>query len=201
MTKIKVNYYEFVTPPDPNVEVVSLDVIKQNARIEHNDEDSIIQVYRDSAIERIEDLTNQLLRPSTIRVNAPYEEYTRLERYSIIELQRAPIRAVDSVAVWNGDAFTPLDAEDYIIEEKAAYWRIQLYPFKNFSAYPVDVAYPLQAQFQAGYLQGQVPNKIKLAIIQYATWLYENRGDCSDENLPEGLQRLIGQCRVLRTFA
>jgi hypothetical protein len=36
--------------------------------------------------------------------------------------------------------------------------------------------------YEAGYVNGSVPEAIKLAIKQLAAWAYSNRGDCSQES-------------------
>jgi uncharacterized phiE125 gp8 family phage protein len=200
---IKVNYYETIVEPDENIQVVSIDQIRKNARIDSNDEDSILKLYRDVAIEQVEKLTNRLLRPQTIRLNAPYEEYTRYEQYPIIEIQRNPVTSINNVSAYDGTTFVVLDTEDYIIEQKAGYPRVQLYPFNYFKTWnqPLDVAYPIRVDFVAGYADGEVPASLQLAVIQWATWLYENRGDCPEEQMPIALKKLINRYRILRTFA
>ena len=199
--KIKVNFYE-ETAVDPAPTVVSLDDVKCHARVDYDDDDAVIQIYLDAAIERIEILTNRILRPVSIVCNAAFEDLTYFERYPFVELERNPTRAVTLVEVHNGTDFETVDTDSFLVERKAGFWRVQLYPYQFFRNYifPVDVPYPIRVTFDAGYEDGQVPAKLRLAVMQYATWLWNNRGDCSEENIPEALWGLIGQCRILRVF-
>jgi len=199
--KIKPNYYE-TTFTDPVPVVVSLDLIKCQGRIDYNDDDALLEIYRDTAIERIEDLTNRLLRPASVVCHAAFEDLTEFERYPFVELERNPCQSVTLVEFHNGTDFETIDVDNYLVEQKAGYWRVQLYPYQFFRNYtfPVDVPYPIRITFDAGYPDGQITAKLKLAVMQYAVWLWNNRGDCSEEDLPPALWDLIGQCRIVRVF-
>lgn len=199
--KIKVNFYE-TTLVTPVPDVVSLNLIQCQGVIDFDDDNELLELYRGAAIDRIEKMTNRLLRPATVVCNAPFEDLTKFERYPFVELERNPCRAVTRVEVHNGTDFEDVPADSFLVEQKAGYWRVQLYPYQFFRNYifPVDVPYPIRVTFDAGYLDGTVPHPLRLAVAQYAVWLWNNRGDCSDENIPDAILNLIGQYRILRTF-
>lgn len=202
MPNVKPNFYEVITPPDTNIEVVDRNLVVSNGNMDDSDpaEQALIDFYITAAEDRIEALTGRTLRPTTFRLNAPYGALSQYERYSYVEVERAPISAITTVEQYDGNAFVTTDTDDYIIEQKAAYWRILFKDF-DYQTLPDDVAYPIRITFDAGYADGTVPKKLQLAVVQYATWLYTNRGDCSEEELPPALKSLIGQCRIIRTFA
>lgn len=202
----KVALYEYTTPPSG--EVVTLALTKSNANIDHDDDDTLLAFYIDSAVEEVERLTNRILRPATIRAGYATYERARSEYAYYVEAQRAPIRSITSVERYNPDTevYDTVPTDDYVIEQTSSFWRILFYPYVQLDAlfsllYLDQVAYPIRVTFEAGYLNpDSVPSKLKLAVMQYATWLYNNRGDCSDEELPPHLTKLIGGCRVLRVF-
>ena len=202
----KVALYETVTVATANI--VELATVKANANIDHDDDDAIIQLYIDTATEEVERLTNRLLNAVSLRGNYPGFKVVSTEYDYFVELERAPVRQVTAVQRFDVQTndYVDISTDDYEIRQTSTFWRVLFYPYSavNFigiTATGQRVPYPIRVTFDAGYADvNSVPNKIKMAIIHYATWLYNNRGDCADEKLPDHIDRLIGGCRVLRHY-
>ena len=193
MPYIKVANYEFTTPPAGVV--VTLDEVKQNARVDFSDEDTIIQIYIDSAVDRINKLTNRLLQPAVLNGFYPYPDTSRFEERLFVTLERAPITAVNEVAIWDGTAYAALTTDQWEELKTSTYSRIWFNSTVIFNAnlnFDDLIPYPIRVGFNAGYADASaIPPALKLAIIQYATWLYNTRGDCSDCD-PSSMRSLGG---------
>jgi hypothetical protein len=49
----------------------------------------------------------------------------------------------------------------------------------------------LRVTSKVGYLSTELPIALKLAIMQYSTLLYDNRGDCSSDAMPDVILNII----------
>ena len=211
MSSVKTNYYEFTT--EPSGEVVSLSFVKENARIDKCDdsEDNILYAYIDTALSRIEKITNRILRPAVINGFYPFARHSIYEVSLFVTMEKTPIRSINEVAIYNGTDFEALTLnDDYKIEKRAYDSRILFEPriFDNY--YNIDNIQPYSFRIGAdvGYLNSDaVPPELKIAIAQYATWLYESRGDCSDCSssiggyiMPSSIIELISGLVVKRFF-
>lgn len=183
-TNIKVNNYEFTT--EPAGEVVSLTLVKSNARVTSNAEDVLIQFYIEMAVDRISRVTNRLLQPAVLQGFYPYPTCGRYERNPFVPVEKAPITTINEVAIWDGETqdYVALAASEWKQEGTATYSRI-LFDSTVIFDNTVDVddlqPYLIRVDFDAGYpASADIPSALAGAVMQYATWLYKNRGDCSD---------------------
>lgn len=183
-TNIKVNNYVFTTPPTG--EVVSLALVKSNARITSDAEDVLIQFYIDMAVDRISRVTNRLLQPAVLQGFYPHPTCGRYERFLFVPVERTPVTTINEVAIWDGETqdYVALDADEWQQESTATYPRILFDPTVVFDN-TVDVddlqSYLIRVDFDAGYpTSDDIPDALRGAVMQYATWLFKNRGDCDD---------------------
>lgn len=214
MPNIKVANYVFTT--EPSGVVVSLDLVKSNARVDFDDEDVLIQMYIDMAIDRISRLTGRLLQPAVIDGFYPYPDASKYECQLFVTLEKAPITAVNEVAIWDGADYAVLSVTDYAEEKTATYSRILFDSTVIFNnSFNVDDVqpYPIRVGFDAGYpTSGDIPPALVGAVMQYATWLYNTRGDCSDCDasslrsvggfmFPKSIADLVSSFIIRRVFA
>lgn len=181
---IKVNLYEFTTAPTGTV--VELDIVKANARITSTSEDAIIQIYIDMAVDRISKLTNRLLQPAVLQGFYPFPQYGKFERFLFVPVEKAPITVINEVAIWDGTTqdYVALDTDQWKEEKTATYSNI-LFDSTVIFDNTIDIddlqPYFIRVDFDAGYpTSDDIPRGLYGAVMQYATWLYKNRGDCSD---------------------
>jgi uncharacterized phiE125 gp8 family phage protein len=188
MPNIRTNYYEYTTAPEftPGI-VVTLDLVKQNANIDFDSSDELLQFYIDTAIERIEKATGRLLRPAVSNGFYPYPAYSKYYTTGYVPIERAPITAVNEVATWDealGDYQALTLSTDYEIEQKFAHWRIVFEGnviFNENLDFDDIKPYLIRVGFDHGYATSDdIPFPLRTAVMQYATMLFENRGDCSE---------------------
>lgn len=201
---IKANYYEFILGQEPAGEPVSLALFKTHARIDFDTEDTLLQLYLDTALLKVEEFSNQLLRPAQVRGNFPALDRKQFNDYPFVNLQRAPVRSVDVVRMWDGDEFRVLTENvSYRVEQKEGYWRIVFDEFTNLGFFSLadDQQYPIQVDFSVGPSDAaNADNRLKLAVLHQAAWLYDNGGECGGEEMPATVRKLIGSKRILRVF-
>lgn len=200
---IKVNYYEFTTPPAG--EVVSLDLVKANARVTSTSEDVLIQFYIDMAVDRISRLTGRLLQPAVLQGFYPFPTAGKFNRFLYVPVERAPITAINEVAIWDGTTqdYVALTTDQWDQEATATYSRIlfdSTVIFDNTIDNDDLEPYLIRVDFDAGYpTSDDIPDSLRGAVMQYATWLYKNRGDCS--NCAPGTTRNVGGFPFPNTLA
>lgn len=127
--------------------------------------------------------------------------YFNLALSDYIELSAAPVVSVQSVKYYaDDDTESTWDASNYYVDTFSEPARISL---RTGGTYPTDLrkSNGLEINFIAGYGENafNVPEPIRLAILQYATYLYEHRGDNDDGIVPSSaIKSLLDPYRVLR---
>jgi len=199
---IKSGYYETLTGPTGSP--VDLALFKSHARIDFDAEDAILQTYLDTALLKVEEFSNQSMRPAQVRGNYAALDAKQFNDYPFVDLQRAPIRSVDAVRLWDGSQFEVLTENvSYRIEQKAGYWRVVFDEFSNLGFFSLsdDQQYPVQVDFSIGPADAaNADSRLKLAVLHWAAWLYDNGGECGGEEMPSTVRKLIGSKRILRVF-
>ena len=179
----KVSFFEQLTTPTGLV--VSLSELKSWLKIDGTDEDAELTLVLNASQDKIACYLGQELLPFSARGNYDQLEVSKFERYSFIAFKKFPIRDLTRVAFWNGSTFTDLTVTtDYLLEERdSGFPRVLFKCPANFFTLGVadDIAYPVSIEADVGYVDSDaVPDLIKVAILQYAALLYDNRGDCSN---------------------
>lgn len=205
-----VAYYEVTTPPVSLPFSVTLEELKAQLKITSSDEDALLTSYLIAAEEKIQGYLNIIIPPQTITGNFTCFEYSAYEPYTYIMFMRYPIITVDSVKIYDGTTFVEVDVADYIIKRRSlGYTRILFQSGNTLDLYS-GVAYPLQIQAVCGYpTADDVPQLIKNAILMYAAYLNEKRGDCSNcecdssgvPTMPASIRSSISQYKIMGVFA
>jgi uncharacterized phiE125 gp8 family phage protein len=165
-----------ITPPA--VEPVTLEEMKDHLRVDHDDEDVVIQNYITAARQKLEG-RNGLLGRCLIsqKWRMTFDRFTRE-----IELPFPPVQSVDRISYLglSGDEVV-MNPVDYRLSglgdidgTKIRYRHAYGWP----ETYEGDSAF---IEFTAGYGDGpaDVPEPIRQAIKVYAAHLYENRESTS----------------------
>jgi len=101
-----------------------------------------------------------------------------------IEIRKSKLQSITSIQYYLGDVLTTWTSTDYYITDSEDYATINLVDGKS---YPSNIDKRKQAvviTFIAGYGDSEcnVPSDIKQAMLSQVAALYENAGDCIDED-------------------
>jgi uncharacterized phiE125 gp8 family phage protein len=185
-----------VDPETGEAEVLALDALKAHLRMDHDEEDEVIGIYLDAAVERAETVCRRAIAPGS------YELI--LDRLpaagAAIELPHPPRAAVaiESVRYTSpgGEAAT-VDAGAYrLIEERGDALPAELVP-------PYGASWPkgrtergaVRIRFTAAYDEGRaIPRGIAAFLCAHTAHQNENREGAP----PAALDNLLGHYRLLR---
>lgn len=182
---------------DSNAEPISLEDMKVFLRVDHNDEDSLIESLIASARDHVEALTGRALRERTYALT--------LDRFpTSLELHEAPFVEVDSVAYYdsaNESQSFSVDNLEYIHQLRTT---LKLKP--SVSAPSVaDRTDAVTITYTAGYGDnaGECPEGLKQAVRFLTAHYYENRSaigvNVNLNNMPFAVQALCSQY-LIKTF-
>jgi uncharacterized phiE125 gp8 family phage protein len=198
-------YYQVTI--EPAEEPVTLAEVKAFMRWTSTSEDALITDMIVVAREAIELYTGQYFIERTVQGDFDSVFTTNSERYPWVKLRRAPLKSVTSVQVSISDTFTD---ESYQLKRHThGFSRIL---FDDLTTSLDDVPYPLQVVFIAGYGDADdVPETIKMAIMQYVNFIFKNRADCvnpgacatviEQAGFPAIAKGVINRYRIIEVFA
>lgn len=177
----------------PQTEPISLAEAKLHLRVDHDDEDSLIESLIRAARKWCEDYQNRLYITQT--VTAKIDSFPKCY---IMELPRPPLQSVDSIT-YTDTTGQEQALTDYIVDTSAEPARITpLYSevWPNTQA----VINAVTVEYVAGYGDAEdVPDVIKQAILLLAGHLYCNREQVSQlrlQEVPFGVVSLLSMNRV-----
>lgn len=161
---------------------VDLDTVKEQLRIDDDEQDGYLSILINAAVSVAELITKRDLSPKT------YKAF--LDTFSFsnsFELRKSPLISVDSIRYFRSRSLVTVDANDYYTTQSSTFASVcpvDQWPTDG----DVDRKQGVEIQFQAGYridrsvdpVVNEVPFDLQMAILQHITSLYENRGDCSN---------------------
>ncbi len=161
---------------------VSLDLVKQQLRIQNTADDELLTVYINSASEFFEAYTGRIL------ITKEFETFRSFFETSI-ELRRSRLQELIEFQYFNTENILVDVPDIFYLNVEKTYSRIII---DNFLAVPNDARDNIQtirAVFSAGYgdTSDDVPQDIQMALMNHVAALYANRGDCSDCNGGNGI--------------
>ena len=173
--------------------VITVADLKTHLRVDHSDEDTLIEAYRDAAIKWVEDYCNTRLGDVTA---VGYLDYFKPSRFPV-----GPISAISSVTYKDtaGDTQT-LDTSKYWYDIKTNAARIT---FDQVPDTYDDSYHRVQINMTLGYAEADVPAPILTAIRWMVAHLYEQRqpvvaGTIATE-LPMGMYAILNPYRIITT--
>ena len=194
---------------------VSVAELRAYARIDDTIDATLLGVLIGAATKWCEEYTNRSFMSRTLRlhldaiseVDVPLHEGFREGPYQIylknyIELPKAPVSAVSSVKYFSdSDTESTWATTNYYVDLQSEPARIVL---RDGGSWPTDLrnANGIQVNYTAGYgsTATDVPESIRVAIKQYATHMYEHRGDDEGRalNPPALVQNLLQPYKITR---
>lgn len=193
------DHYKITVAPTSDL-ITSIDA-KDFLKLDSNDDDSLVEELIKSlagAEGMIEDYTNRVIMPTTFTGYFANLVETQFETYPFIQIKKAPLSSIVTVKGMVDSVLTDIPTTDYYLKETSTYARIL---FTTAPSVDSNIAYPLEISFIAGY--AAVPDKIKTALKQWITFLYENRGDVVPDGkveMPIVVKLILDTLRILNTF-
>jgi len=170
----------------PSVEPVTVPELKLFARIDHDDEDTILDNFIKAAREATEIYLRKALITQTITL------YLDEWHSSSLELPRPPLLSVTSISLLDESGTeTTYSSDNYYIDTSEDFGRIIIKqnatPPYNSDRYHAGY----KIVYTAGYGQAasDVPESIRQCIMLWATSIYENRAFTKDPP-PEAVEML-----------
>jgi len=188
-------------------EPVTLAEAKAFMRVTSSAEDTLITTLISSATETLEQYTNRYFVVRTVQGDFSTVLVSKTEVYPYVVVGRAELQTVTSVEVSVNGSF---EAESFQIKKPThGFSRIL---FDDLTDQLDDIPYPLQIIFTAGYGDASnVPDNIKVAIMEYVSFLYRNRGDCIDKDacsvlqendgIPPIVRNIMARYRIIEVYA
>lgn len=152
---------------------ISLDLVKEQLRIDDNSQDSYLTLLLNTAISIAELITKRDITRKTYK--AFLDMFFANNGY---EIRKSPLVSLDAIRYFRNNSLVTIDSTTYYTTQSNTFSRA--YPRDNWPVDADDRAQAIEFEFQAGYATDMVPIDLQLAILQHVTSLYENRGDCSN---------------------
>jgi uncharacterized phiE125 gp8 family phage protein len=186
--------YVLIDPP--SAEPLTLAQVKAHLRIEHDDEDALLQSLAATARQHLERETGLCLLVQHWRL------YLDLwPKGGVIEIARGPVQAIESVTVYGADGeASDVSLEDHLLDGASRPARLWLRDPKT----PGRALNAIEIDFTAGFGEAgaDVPSPLMRAMLIHVGFMYGFRGVVSPEQqpagIPDGYERLIGGFRLRR---
>lgn len=187
------NYpYEIITPPATLL--VDLNLFKTHLKLicENLENDTYLNFLLRVATNFAERYTRRTF------INTEFKTY-RNHFSKSIELRRSKLQNITSMKYYSNDVLIDVDSNLYYFTQSNNYSSIRL---KHNEKWPTNIdirSQAIQIDFIAGYGETlkdfpEWLQDIELAIMQHATALYENRGDC---DMASVMQTLPNSARAI----
>lgn len=188
---------QIVVTTAPTVEPVDLAEAKDQLRVRHAAEDTLIGLLVRAARSYVETALSRALITQTIRLELP-----AFPRDHVISLPRPPLLSLTDIKYRDaGNTLLTLDPATYVVAPDTVWPKLALAP--GTSAWPVTCRHPaaVQINYQAGYgpAATDVPDPIRHAIRLLIEHYYANRGATSEGSravVPMAVDMLLSPYRV-----
>jgi uncharacterized phiE125 gp8 family phage protein len=172
--------------------VITTADLKAHLRVDHSDEDTLIEALRDAAIDYVENYCNISLGDVTavMYLDAFYATW---------EIPVGPVVSITSITYnVSANTTTALDAGNYYVDIKRQPARISIINAPSVYDY---VHNGVQVNFTFGYPEADVPNAVLHAIRLLVGHWYENRRQVIQAKIyevPMGVHALLNTYRIER---
>ncbi len=179
-TIIKVKDYTLITGNEQKP--VTLVEVKDYLKIDDDDShDTELTSLIDSATNKGEQITGRDFLDKT------YKGYLDCFPFSSeigIQIQKSKLQSITSIQYLVDEVLTTFDSTNYYTTDKQEYAEIWLFDDK---VYPTDIDINRRQAVEITFLVGygddpcDVPEDLKRAILGHIALLFENKGDCMDD--------------------
>lgn len=164
-------------------EPVSLSTAKTQVKVEHDRHDSLICGYIRAAREWVEDYTGHILVKRTVS-----QSFNGFSSY--LELNHRPVIDVDPIAYVDSDGADQTLADFAVTTGR---YPFRVYPDEQPS---IEENSSVTVTYEAGYEEGDEPQKFIQAMLVLITSMYDNGGRITDE-AEKTAESLCGRARPL----
>lgn len=190
----------------PSQEPITLQELKEHLKLDDSQDERILRFYIETARRFAEEHMGRSLVSQTLtlfidafdELADPLWEGTKTGPYlnyykNYIDLPRPPVISVTSVSTFNDeDTESTLDSSKYYVDNVREPARIVLRQGETFPT-ALRVANAIKVVYTSGYSSiYNIPEPIRIGIMQHATHLFEHRGDMyeAQKSLPQSLKTL-----------
>lgn len=153
--------------------VVTVDELQLQARIDHDEEDTLLEALIDAATRYVERVQGRQLLTATWTL--ALEDFP--ESGGRIEPPRSPLQSVVEIRYYDGDGVDQVfDAAKYRVHTDREPGRIELVSGESWPGVEDDRLDAVRIDFTAGWSSvSEVPRTLRLAVLMLAAHLYERR--------------------------
>jgi uncharacterized phiE125 gp8 family phage protein len=157
---------------------VTLPEVKEHLKLDpaDNTQDDYLTFLVWSVAKYTEEYTKRIL------INTKFRTYRDIFQ-NYIKLRRSKLQSLDKFEYLVDDVFTTVPIDLYYVTDETAFSKIVL----TFDEeYPINIDNRMQAikiEFTAGYgtESTDIPQQLRLALLNHLAKVYENRGDCDTD--------------------
>lgn len=158
---------------DPAIEPVTLDEVKVQCRVDHNEDDAYLTTLITVAREWCEEYVKRAFIEQTWECGYecwPCDGVFELVRPNTLDVESFIYRDADDTEV-------EIDESNFIVEDGASPAEVKIKCSFSRPMLQRDRLYPITITFLAGYggTAAEVPAKIRQAILMFVHHLYDNR--------------------------
>ena len=187
--------YTYKVTSAPATTPISVDEVKSFAKISTTADDTLIAILINSVVTYAEQITRRDFITRTYRTfrdrfpgsfkgyDQFLSEVTPDSGNYGFELRRSPLQEIVQVSYMDTVGSTiVVPSTDYYNTEEDDFSVLLTRPSKSWPTDAADQLQAIQIDFKAGFGDNpaDVPAALRNALLMHVTFLYENRGDCSD---------------------
>jgi len=173
----RVERYEVLIPP--SLEPLTLDEVKEWLKIPASvtQDDNILSSLIIATRIFFENYTNRIL------INTTFRNFSNCFAQAF-EFSRGKLQSLESFQYLVDGSFIDVPIGTYQVLNETFYWRIIFSQFQNLPSNKddnINIYQGIRTDFIAGFgpLQADIPQDIKIGLLNHIAALYENRGDCN----------------------
>jgi uncharacterized phiE125 gp8 family phage protein len=172
--------WPYIVTVAPASSPLTLDEIKTHLKISGSAEDTYLTLLLDAVVDFFEKYTKRNL------ITRTYETY-RDTFDNDLEIRQSPSVSVSKIEYLVSDVLTTLSTDVYFLLVSNTFPRLSLKAGQEWPTGMDDREQAVKITFTAGYgAASDVPEDIKVALLQHIAALYENRGDCDESRVSGG---------------
>lgn len=180
----------------PEVEPISLTEAKAQLRVEHTDEDDLLDSLIVAARELSEAYTGRRWITQELRLTLEGWPCVNVSGFpGAIRLPVDPVASIDAINYYAADGtLTALDSADWQTWLEHSPPLVAPAPLTAWPTLQAGRMAPVQVEFTAGYgdAASDVPDRAKHAMKLCVAYWYEHRGDGNDPHAIQGLPATLG---------
>jgi len=178
----------FTTTPTLD-DVISVADLKSHLRVDVNDDDALIEAFRDTAISFVQQITNRVL--------GDVDAVVYLDKWQNVTLDVGPVNTIESVEYIdeNGNVQT-LPTTNWFSDIAGAHGRIRFHDVPSLYDYALN---RVIVNCNVGHAENAIPAPVIHAIRLLVGHMYENRTAAeirSVNEIPFGVHSLLSPFRI-----